>query len=208
MEKFLAVVLGALDHALDCLGTRDRGGVRDALINQRATLAASIAALESLAGDGRPLGDIRQFRPVGLRYRELAERYELAYAAQQQAKSALHAATRETIQARRTDLDAAEADAREVSREIDALRTAAVFPTVLLRGLVEPFAQAEQQTTELARLAGAKSQPARALFAALEQGRTAPAAVARLWICFEPAKDVAGDLMAWRLRAYNEEHGQ
>lgn len=195
--------IAVLDHALDALGSRDGAGLKATLTEKRAALLASVEAAQGLAGETLGMHKVQAEGPVFL---DLLGRYLAAYRAQVEAQAAMNAADREHVLARRADLDLCEADTRAVLREIQAFREAVAFPA-LATDFAAPFVQAEQQCADLVRLAKIP-QPARALFAALEQGRTTRADVAKLWPCFAPVSGKAAELCEWRSKAFHEEHGQ
>jgi hypothetical protein len=143
----------------------------------------------------------------------LVERLAQVRAQRDSAQMALDAAeSTATMRAAREALDDAAVSMRAFDRELRALIAAATLPR-----LPDPraFADAEQQTIELARAAKQGRRPATTLGIAIEMGARAaapsddPGAVvratlaARLWTCWEN-ESAAAELYRWRHARYLE----
>jgi hypothetical protein len=192
--------------ALKSLGKR-RGGAREDAARQwldatAAAITAAISAFETIGEDCDGPAALAHVARLG----EVRAQRDAAQMALDAAESTA------TMRAAREALDSAAVAQRAFDRELRELVRAATLPT-----LPDPraFADAEQQTAELARAAKQGKRPATTLAEALAQGAAAaapsddPGAVARatltakLWVAYE-AEPAAADVFAWRHARYIE----
>ncbi len=115
--------------------------------------------------------------------------------ARAQAEHAVEHATRATIAAARAGLDIAEADGREIDREIAAMAESLIPPP--LRDVAADLERARSETAELEAM---QPESVRALQHAINSGFNAPRQIARLYVIFETDHP----LSVWRARAIAE----
>ncbi len=127
-----------ITDALAALGDRDRAGCKAMLVSRRAALQAKLDRYLALGTFMRG--------PAAV---DLISKYVSAQNAVTAAKTAMLGASRDTVLARRTDLDMAEADARDAARSFESLPTELRFPK---SSLIDPtiFANAKSNTKALA----------------------------------------------------------
>ena len=202
-----------LNGAIERLGERDRAGIRAQLTERRDTLAAALAAVKSVVGNVqifnglRTAGDILQRgrKLTGAAFTDAASKLVAAFEAKQRADYSLHMATSATSRAARDLVDGADADLRQVGRDVAALKVAIQFPEL---PRADDFAQAEASTADLVQAGKLRGAPKQALAThlACEQGATASDAVARLFMVYEPAS--GGALFDLRYARFQARKGE
>jgi hypothetical protein len=188
----------------DRRGTRE-DEARDWLETQRSELFRGLNAVASVGLDCD-----------GDKAAELIEQISHMGEAVRAAEINHFASAPQDVIAAREELEKAQASERELHREIATLVRACAMPR-----LTDPevYERARTETQDVLH-AISRNRPATALQAALEQGaraagvtqadtertRRVGVAVARLWICHEPAK--SHDVFAWRWARFQEGGGE
>lgn len=181
--------LDLLDDALAQLGNRKGARAettRAALAAQRATIAAALAAFDSIGAtlDG----------PVA---QDFIARITASRAALAEAFAAKEVSTRETVEAASLEIERCLSDARALDRDISTLVQSLALPEFPSKA---SFEIAERTTADLERQP--KKPSIRAIAGAIDAGLSTPDSIASLFVIYE--SDPPHELVAWRARAMAE----